>query len=337
MDDPEIYFTNIILTGGEPFLFPDLIRKIFERYGKRFSFEFNTSGYCFTPEILEFLSHYHVSFTLSVDGDKYLTNYLRPTKDETKYLTGYADGFEKNAPLLLYYFPNTQFKIIVGPRTADLLYKQYLYAEKLGFKSIRVILDLSLEEKDGKNAAQLVWTEKAINCLQKEFKKIITHSVMTFMENKMPTSVSNIDQYLTFICQGAERELNCAILNGRSLISTANKDLDPSKDPLSRFCMSDYFNGSFEQFKEEYERQSAQITYCLKDQDCKLFKFCKYVCCIKAGLDKSGNFFDFYESDCILNSIVGVITHNFLQFFEELKDIPAFKNYINSIIGKGGL
>ena len=37
---------------------------------------FNTSGYLFTEEMLEYLSNYTTNFVLSVDGNEKLTNYF---------------------------------------------------------------------------------------------------------------------------------------------------------------------------------------------------------------------------------------------------------------------
>ena len=60
--------SQLTFTGGEPFLYWNWIKQIIEMYGDRFVYHFNTSGYLFTEEILEFLSHYQSYFTLSIDG-----------------------------------------------------------------------------------------------------------------------------------------------------------------------------------------------------------------------------------------------------------------------------
>lgn len=104
MDDPNIINTRILFSGGEPFLFWDWIKEIMLKYGNRFQYSFNTSGYCFTEEILEFLSHYHTSFVLSVDGGEALTNYLRPVV-ANPYKVGYYKKLKQILPTLLYYFP----------------------------------------------------------------------------------------------------------------------------------------------------------------------------------------------------------------------------------------
>ena len=83
-DDINTVNTRILFSGGEPLLKWDWIKEIIEKYQHRFSYSFNTSGYLFTEEILEFLSHYEVDFNLSVDGNEALTNYLRPVIN-TKY------------------------------------------------------------------------------------------------------------------------------------------------------------------------------------------------------------------------------------------------------------
>ena len=87
-DEKDGVGTQLTFTGGEPFLYWDWIKQIIEIYGQKFVYHFNTCGYCFTEEILEFLSHYNTHFTLSIDGGEQLTNYIRPVKG-TKYHTGY--------------------------------------------------------------------------------------------------------------------------------------------------------------------------------------------------------------------------------------------------------
>lgn len=82
-DDPTIYRTCLLFTGGEPFLYWDWIKTIIDIYGDRFSYSFNTSGYCFTEEIIRYLSKLKsVDFVLSIDGTEKLTNYLRPLRDD---------------------------------------------------------------------------------------------------------------------------------------------------------------------------------------------------------------------------------------------------------------
>lgn len=36
MDDPDEFVSQLLLTGGEPFLYPDLIKEIITTYGDRF-------------------------------------------------------------------------------------------------------------------------------------------------------------------------------------------------------------------------------------------------------------------------------------------------------------
>lgn len=139
-DDPKVYKSILLLTGGEPFLFFDLIKEIMMKYGNRFFYKFNTSGFPLDKEKIEFLSHYNVEFVLSVDGDDKLTNYLRPVKANTSR-TGYMKKLREILPTLLYYFPNTPYRIIISPRYVDILHEMYLFAESLGFRYFTFILD----------------------------------------------------------------------------------------------------------------------------------------------------------------------------------------------------
>lgn len=75
---------TVTLTGGEPFVRWDIIKKLIEKHGKNCRFDFNTSGYLLTPEIIEWLSDYQITWNLSVDGGENVTNYLRPLRNPTK-------------------------------------------------------------------------------------------------------------------------------------------------------------------------------------------------------------------------------------------------------------
>lgn len=71
---------TVTITGGEPFLRWNDIKKLISLY-PQITWDFNTSGYLLTDEILEWLSHYRIRWNLSVDGGAKVTNYLRPLRN----------------------------------------------------------------------------------------------------------------------------------------------------------------------------------------------------------------------------------------------------------------
>lgn len=172
-DDPKDTISMLLLTGGEPFLYPDLIKKIITKYGNRFWYRFNTSGYLLTKDMIEFLSNYVVDFVLSIDGDERLTRYLRPVR-ANRYGVGYIEKLKEILPTLLWYFPRTPFRIIVSPRYVDCLHQMYLYAEQLGFRHFTFILDF---ETRPSNPIKNPWTVNDTKKLQEELNKIVLEIV----------------------------------------------------------------------------------------------------------------------------------------------------------------
>ena len=67
---------------------------------------------------------------------------------------------KKIIPTMLYYFPMTPFRIIVNPRYIDLLYQQYLEAERLGFRYFTFVLDFESRPDRKLNKDTIVWEEK---------------------------------------------------------------------------------------------------------------------------------------------------------------------------------
>jgi hypothetical protein len=75
---------------------------------------------------------------------------------------------EKILPTLLFYFPDTPYKIIVHPRYVDLLHEMYRDAAELGFKFFSFILDFESRPERilDKNKELIYWNDNYTEILQ---------------------------------------------------------------------------------------------------------------------------------------------------------------------------
>lgn len=306
--------SRLLLTGGEPFLYWDIIAEILKKYDKRFTYEFNTSGYLLTPDRIRFLSNYPVHFVLSVDGDERLTNYLRPLHNGN---VGYFKEFKKNIKTLLYYFPNTAFKCIINPRYVDLLYSTYQTAEKLGFLYFNPILDFNSRGK---------WTEEKKKELYSQYKKIITSFILGFKENVVRPQIKNINFAISTIVNPnfknpKGKDLRCQVFNGRTNQTLNNKSCG--------YCMSAYFP-DIKQAEKEFDM--SDLGFCKNDKKCDAYNFCSVVSCPKNSLDLCGKFRYIDELECLLNKVeyemAKIILDIGIDFLEENR---LFQKYLKKV------
>lgn len=277
----------LLLTGGEPFLYPELIKKIINAYGKRFIYRFNTSGYLLDKEMIEFLSHYNCDFVLSVDGDENLTNYLRPTRDKA-YGVGYMEQFKEIVHTLLFYFPKTPYRIIIGPRYVDKLHEMYLYAETLGFRQFTFILDF--ESRPSKPIeGKPIWTQDKTEILKAELSKIVAEQIEGFKLGIQRPTVVELTQCLQWLAK-SDNSFNpdlypCRVFDGRT-----NYTMN-AKQPI--YCMDNYFDSMDDCKKNIVTEFNSLDGKCPINPDCSAFAYCANNCCPKKCLRCTWELFPF--------------------------------------------
>lgn len=317
--------SRLLLTGGEPFLFPELIKEIMDMYGDRFQYMFNTSGYLLTEEMIRYLSTFkNVSFVLSVDGGERLTNYLRPTQD-TKYGVGYFKQFKKILPTLLYYFPKTPFRIIVNPRYVDLLFNQYLEAEKLGFKYFTLILDFETRPAFVCNG-QKAWSDNDTKMLQEQMNLIAEQIILGFQQGVSKPRVVEIDQAVKFLLDNKPFSVDnfpCQIFAGRTMLSVQSAK-------QTGHCMGAAFPDLEDlrvAINKSYEKTNGK---CPEDEECPAFEYCAIKACPKNSLDYAGDFFRTEKLECAVNKVAFQTALMVLSICnEDCKDAPLYLKYIH--------
>lgn len=330
MDDPETIITRLLFSGGEPFLYWNWIKEIIEKYGHRFQYTFNTSGYLFTDEILEFLSHYSVNFVLSVDGNEALTNYLRPV-NINPYRTGYFKKFKEIVPTLLYYFPTTPYRIIINPRYVDLIHEMYCEADRLGFKYFTCILDF--ESRPGrddikKDKKLIYWEDKHTEILRQQFDLILQDILVGFQMDIKRPEVIEINKVISFLFDQKPfhpDNLPCQLFNERSLTTLYKTDA------LNESCMEHLFPNLTIAKHELQEAYNAQNHKCMLDKNCPAFEYCALTCCPQSCLTRNGEFFHFDELECILNKVSYESAIKLLSIGNDMcANYKLYKNYLNT-------
>lgn len=318
-DDPNEVISMLLLTGGEPFLYPDLVKKIITKYGNRFWYRFNTSGYLLTKDMLEFLSDYVVDFVLSVDGDERLTNYLRPIH-ANPYKTGYMKKLKEILPTLLYYFPRTPFRIIVAPRYVDCLHEMYLFAEQCGFRHFTFILDF--ESRPSKPLKGKLWEPKHTEILQQEINKIVMEILSGWAEGISRPMMRELDYVLQWAAKGREFSpmlFPCRVFDGRSNYTVAS--------PTPSMCMLNY--GTEEQVKKAIIEEYQSSKGCPNDPNCAAWDYCAQNCCPKNNIDAHGKYLQLEELDCALRRVSYYGAMTLLKFGQDLcSDSALFKQYL---------
>lgn len=322
--------TRFIFTGGEPLLYWDWIKKIIEEYGDYFEYEFNTSGYLLTEDILIFLSHYKsIKFYLSVDGNEALTNYLRPTND-TKYRTGYMKQFKKIVPTLLYYFPATAFKIIVNPRYVDLTYESWRAAIDLGFKEFFITLDFESRPTPvyEVNKPHLIWNNKHTQILKEQVDLIVKDIITGFNKGIDYPRITNLNDAIKFLLNYKKfntKDLPCQIFAGRTLST-----LYQTENTLNQYCLTKAYPNRIEAEQKLYDFYNKHT--CKYNKDCMAFEFCIQTGCPQFCLKKENEEFYLDELDCVLKSIFYEEALKFLYIGNNMcKDSYIYKNYIQTL------
>lgn len=318
-DNPKEVISMLLLTGGEPFLYPDLVKKILTKYGNRFWYRFNTSGYLLTKDMIEFLSHYVVDFVLSVDGNEYLTNYLRPVIGN-KYHVGYMKKLKEILPTLLYYFPRTPFRIIVAPRYVDCLHEMYLYAETLGFRYFSFILDF--ESRPSKPLKGKIWKPEHTAILCDQIWKISMEIIEGYKIGVYRPNVREIDDVLRFLAKGAEfspYEYPCRVFDGRSNYTVAA--------PTPNYCMAQI--GKEKDVIEQILSEYKSLNGCPKDPNCPAFDYCAQSCCPKNNMDANKSYFNLEDLDCALRKACFMGAMYILrEGIETCKESPIFQRFL---------
>lgn len=188
---------QITFFGGEPMLLYDkiivpLVLYCEEKYPNIFQFGMTTNVTLLDKEKIDFLFDHKIYPLLSIDGAKETQDYNRPCQDGTSSF----DKVYKNLPYLLEKMPNLTFRSTILQDTVKNTFKNYLFAEVMGFRQYFTIPNC--REK---------WTEENKNILKNEIKKIFLYEIDHFLRNELPINFSRQNEVFEYILQ---RDINIA-------------------------------------------------------------------------------------------------------------------------------
>lgn len=318
----------VTLSGGEPFVrWPD-IKKLIEKYGRECTFDFNTSGYLLTEEILEWLSQYSITWNLSVDGGELVTNYLRPLRNPNSTAPTYWQKLKEIAPTLLWYFPYTYCKIIISRKTVKYLYNSYLELEQIGFKRMFLILDLT-ERADEKQES--LWTEQDYAALQDQLNLIEKQRAIGMKIGVERMALLQVEEILESILKEepvTAFDLKCSVLDHRQLNSMLGDDFEREGNCYEGMGLT------FEKFKSDLiEGLKGCNGRCPNDPSCSFFKYCVVRCCPRDNMAIRSGPWNFEYAFCNLAKCLGNSAIYFLSLCNEYcAESPFYQRYLGGMI-----
>lgn len=322
---------TVTLTGGEPFVRWDIIKKLIEKHGKNCRFDFNTSGYLLTPEIIEWLSDYQITWNLSVDGGESVTNYLRPLRNPTKGAKTYWQKLKEIVPTLLYTFPSVYCKIIIPKRLIKNFYESYLELEQIGFKKMYVILDLT--ERDTPNQ-EGTWTQQDYDDLLEQFKLVAEQRYIGMKYGIERMEIIQMEEIIKSLLNQKEVtpfDLVCKILDGRSVSSMFAESI---QEVAACYSSLGYTRDEFEKLLvKEYEKCDGK---CPNNSNCPFFKHCSIRTCVKDNIEIRGNPYVPELAFCKITECLGNAALYFLNLCNTYcGDSEQYKFYLGGIVDAG--
>ncbi len=170
------YKCSINFFGGEPMLlFDQVIRPLIEYVKeKKYNIQWGmtTNGTLLNEEKIKYLHDNKIGLLLSIDGFKFTQDYNRPSQNgESSF-----DKVFQNIPYLLKYYPNLTFRSTIYEDTVEHCFENYLFAEKMGFKSYFCVPDVLTKE----------WSQEKLEILEEQIHKIFEYRFLQYSNNIKP-------------------------------------------------------------------------------------------------------------------------------------------------------
>lgn len=313
---------TIVFFGGEPMLLYDeiivpLVTYCKEKYPDSFIFGMTTNTTLLYKERVDFLYDNNIFPLLSIDGIKSTQDYNRPCRDGTSSF----DKVYANLPYILEKMPNLAFRSTIYQDTVNETFKNYLFAEKIGFKNYYTMPNC--REK---------WTEENKEILKKEIKKIFLYQIDKFLNNELPMNFSRINDTFNNILKqdigivsnnyynfapNVREVARCGLGTvGGSIaydgtIYGCQEQDSHGKDKI--FMIGNIYNGGIN--KELHEKLLKTISIstspiCDNEQlcnNCSLYKICHFYCglnCPSESYDLFNNFNTQPEMGCFWHQLL---------------------------------
>lgn len=175
-DNPKSY-KHVNFFGGEPTLMWDelivpLVEFSKEEFGdQQIHFGMTSNGILLNESRLKWMADNEVSLLFSMDGDKEVQDYNRPSSDGK----GSFDLLGETIMLIPKYLPNTTYRGTIIPKTCDKLFQGITFASACGYKSC-FFCPNEFE----------TWTEEDCSKLAAEVRKYTMYFIDSFRRNERP-------------------------------------------------------------------------------------------------------------------------------------------------------
>lgn len=334
---------NITFFGGEPMIMWDkiivpLTEYIKTTYPQEIELNMTTNGTLLNEDRIKFLKENDISVLLSIDGAEQTQSYNRPCQNGDNSF----DLVVKNIPALLEAFPQTTFRGTIIPDTVDQLFKNYIFAEYMGFKSIYFMPN-----------NREVWDDDHYQILAEQLKLIYDYREVQFQNNCMPIKASFIDDAYTNILKrdiavfnGIDEQPNihrdvyrCGLGTGMGAIaydgSIYGCQEQPSKDDKNIFLIGNIFNGGIDEnlhkhLLETYWEKSQNV--CMEENvcnNCILKQVCTKFACPSTSWDLFHQFNKISFTHCYwLNMLAEYASQTMNQLVNENNQL--FKTYLDN-------
>ena len=285
--------------GGEPMLCYDsiivpLVTYAEEQYPNQIIFTITTNGTLLTEERIQFFKDHHIQPLLSIDGAKETQDYNRPCHNgESSF-----DAILPNIPALLEAFPDTTFRSTIDEDTVDQFFKNYVFAEYLGFRNYFATPN-----------NRRIWKQENITILEEQLKLIFLYRLEQFRKNTMPMNFSIINDAFENVLKRDIEILNHRYEKpalersvSRCGLGTASGSIaydgsiygcqeQPSKDDKNIFLIGNIFENGIDierhkqlldLYNHEHQTKSSNMENC---EHCKLKSICTTFACPSTSWD----------------------------------------------------
>jgi len=186
---------NLLLRffGGEPLIFPSLIKKgilYAERLKKKFQnktlrYQITTNGLYLPKDFLDFIKNYNTELMFSIDGGLDVQKAYRPSKNKTYDPDKIINNLKTALDLKIKSFVN----MVVCPDNVGNLYSNFFYLYKLGVKRIQVGYSAGYEWEKSSILKIFEGLDKILRFLQESKEK--PDLLMNLINNCEPVMLSD--------------------------------------------------------------------------------------------------------------------------------------------------
>jgi len=299
----------ISFNGGECLLYPEKIKKILDSLPKEnFYYNIYTNGTILDDSIIQIISQYNTTLTISVDGAKISHNKNRCFIDGR----GSYDIISNNLNIITSYVDKSKITIsmVVSHNTVNEMYENYYHiSEILGMNNITI--SFSLETIKESDLSIIDYQFQLISNKYKE-KKFAGHDIyLNIIHNYISNiNYSNMEGFNCGICK------NIAILPTGDIIPCGSYML-PDTEYIIGHINNKIYN--FECYIDKnFNISQVELDDCIK---CKLNSRCMPICFVN-NVRLCNNPFKIPDIMCSLNQIyikhVDQIIYDIYQFDKQL-------------------